>query len=293
MDGQLRRAQIVVASLLLAAVPAFVQDQDRRQPNIQFVEVEPGVRLEVVDWGGKRRPLVLLSGLGETAHVYHQFATKLAETNRVYGITRRGFGASSVPRSGYNAARLAEDVASVLEVLKLEGAVLVGHSVAGEELTAAGGRHPERIAGLVYLDAASDRTYSTPPEMQERAKRMGFLAMPKAVAGQFDPRVEVRNGVQKPDYSRIRVPALAIYPSTRTWQEYAPGSPPITDPETIALASQVVADIAAVRKRMSDEFLAGVRNSRVVYIPAAGHYVFRTNEADVLREIRRFLDSLP
>jgi len=37
---------------------------------IQFVNVEDGVRLEVPDWGGSGRPIVLLAGLGFTAHVF-------------------------------------------------------------------------------------------------------------------------------------------------------------------------------------------------------------------------------
>ena len=36
--------------------------------------------------------------------------------------------------------------------------LLVGHSIAGEELTWLGGHHPERFDGLVYLDAAYDRS---------------------------------------------------------------------------------------------------------------------------------------
>lgn len=262
------------------------------RPRIQFVEVEPGVHLEVVDWGGKGRPVVLLAGLGETAHVYDQFAPKLTDAYYVYGITRRGFGASSVPRFGYTAARLAHDVLRVLEALKLDRAVLVGHSVAGEELSTIGARHSDRIAGLIYLDAAGDRTYSSPKEIQDRAAKMGFVGQPKAVAGEFDPAHEVRAGVQKPDYGRIRVPALAFYPVSRSWQELMPGSPEITDPERRALAEQVLADVARVRKLMAEAFRSGVANSRVVELPGAGHYVFRTNEADVLREMRIFLEGL-
>src|SRR4051812_28490257 len=41
-----------------------------------FVTVDTGVRLEVVDWGGAEKPatMVLLTGLGDNAHVYDQFA---------------------------------------------------------------------------------------------------------------------------------------------------------------------------------------------------------------------------
>jgi non-heme chloroperoxidase len=64
---------------------------------IQMVSVEKGVSLEVLDWGGTGRPLVLLAGLGGTAYVFDEFAPKLTASYHVYGITRRGHGDSSAP----------------------------------------------------------------------------------------------------------------------------------------------------------------------------------------------------
>jgi pimeloyl-ACP methyl ester carboxylesterase len=77
----------------------------------------------------------------------------------VYGITRRGYGASSVPADGYEADRLGDDVLAVLDSLHLTRPVLVGHSIAGEELSSVGSRHPEKVAGLVYLDAGYGYAY--------------------------------------------------------------------------------------------------------------------------------------
>ena len=68
------------------------------QVTVQFVTVEPGVKLEVLDWGGTGRPLVFLAGLGNTAHVFDTFAAKFIGKYHVYGITRRGFGNSAPPR---------------------------------------------------------------------------------------------------------------------------------------------------------------------------------------------------
>jgi len=76
----------------------------------QLITVDKDVTLEVLDWGGSGQPLVLLAGLGNTAHIFDSFAPKLTDRYRVYGITRRGFGASSMPASGYSADRLADDV---------------------------------------------------------------------------------------------------------------------------------------------------------------------------------------
>jgi non-heme chloroperoxidase len=120
----------------------------------RFITVERNVNLEVIDWGGAGRAVVLLAGLGSTAHDLEEFGHLLTSTYHVYGITRRGFGASSVPATGYSADRLGDDVLAVIDSLGLKRPVLAGHSLAGEELSSIGSRHPEKVAGLIYLDAA-------------------------------------------------------------------------------------------------------------------------------------------
>jgi non-heme chloroperoxidase len=129
---------------------------DPSQHQVQFIVVEYGVRLEVLDWGGTGRPVVLLAGSGNTAHVFDEFAPKMTPFSHVYGITRRGYGESSHPDAGYTEHRLAEDVLQVIDSLRLVKPVLVGHSAGGEELTRLGEEHSDRLGGLVYLDAAFD-----------------------------------------------------------------------------------------------------------------------------------------
>jgi pimeloyl-ACP methyl ester carboxylesterase len=116
--------------------------------------VEAGVTLEVLDWGGSGRPVVLLAGNGQTAHSFDDFAPRLAQFYHVYGITRRGFGASSKPSTGYRTDRRADDVLAVMDSLHLDRPVLAGHSMGGDELTSFSNRHPDRAVGFVYLDAS-------------------------------------------------------------------------------------------------------------------------------------------
>ena len=155
-----------VLALLFAPLSAFAQQaaswHDPSPHKIQFVNVDKDVKLEVLDWGGSGRPVVLLAGLGATAHTYDDIAPKLALQYHVYGITRRGFGASSSPASGYSADRLGDDVLTVLDALTLDRPVLVGQSIAGEELSSIGSRYPERVAALIYLDAAYSYAYYDP-----------------------------------------------------------------------------------------------------------------------------------
>ena len=143
-----------LASVACAQQPGVWRDPSKHQ--VKLITVEEGVQLEVLDWGGSGRAVALLPGSGNTAHVFDDFAPKLTDCCHVYGITRRGFGSSSRPATGYDDQRLADDTLRVLDALHLDHPVLAGHSMAGGELTTIGRQHPERISGLVYLDATAD-----------------------------------------------------------------------------------------------------------------------------------------
>jgi pimeloyl-ACP methyl ester carboxylesterase len=126
-----------------------------------LVTVDKGVQLQVLDWGGadKSRAMVLITGLGENAHVYDQFAFQFTDYFHVIGITRRGFLPSSqpdpgaTPGAGYDFDTRVRDDIAVLDFLGIRKAAFVGHSVAGSELSTLAVKYPDRIDKLVYLDA--------------------------------------------------------------------------------------------------------------------------------------------
>src|SRR6516162_291848 len=88
---------------------------DNAGQKVTFVTVEPGVQLEVLDWGGTGETLVLLTGMGDNAHVYDQFAHQFTDRFHVIGITRRGFGRLSQPAHGYDLDTRARDDIAVLD----------------------------------------------------------------------------------------------------------------------------------------------------------------------------------
>jgi non-heme chloroperoxidase len=154
---------LLLATFLPMVVNAQEGQRASKQSGLSFVTVEPGVRLEVKDWGGVGKPVVLLAGLGGTLHVFDDFAPQLTGRYHVYGITRRGYGASTAPDpvgDHYDADRLGDDVISVLDQMNIQAPVLIGHSFAGEELSSVCSRFPKRVAGLVYLDAAYRYAFS-------------------------------------------------------------------------------------------------------------------------------------
>jgi pimeloyl-ACP methyl ester carboxylesterase len=263
---------------------ADARTPDRSPHRIQFVAVDRDVKVEVLDWGGSGRPMVLLSGLGNTAHVFDQFARKLTSSYHVYGITRRGFGASSAPARGYFPDRLADDVIAVVDALNLIRPVLVGHSIAGQELSSIGTRYPTKVAGLIYLDAVQSYSYDaglspdlakTLAELQRKMEtdrsKLGFFLPPTT----FRAIYAISAGEQK--YREIRAPVLAIC-AVRG------------NRATTRLAEQ---SAAAQKEAHVNAFEMGVPSARVIRLPGADHFVFESNEADILREIQNFVRALP
>jgi pimeloyl-ACP methyl ester carboxylesterase len=144
-------AMLLLSTAAGAAPPPACQDTTPHK--VQMVPVAPGVNLEVLDWGGSGETMVLLTGLGDNAHVYDDFAYQWTPFFHVIGITRRGSPPSSIPPDGYDVpTRVADDLA-VFDALGIDRAIIVGHSLAGSELSGLGETHADRVDKLVYLDA--------------------------------------------------------------------------------------------------------------------------------------------
>jgi non-heme chloroperoxidase len=310
---------------------------DPSKHTAQFVTVEEGVQLEVLDWGGIGRPIVLLAGRGFTAHVFDGFAEKLTDSYHVYGITRRGFGASSKPTSGYTEERRTEDDLRVFDALKLVAPVVVGHSVAGHELSQLGIHHFERIGGVVYLDALNDGSddYSDydalcsklPEAMQngpepspadlksfpayrswrlrtqgipipESELRSDFVENPDGSVGSrktpeyvFDA---MATGDKKHDYSEIRSPVLAfvVYDTPDGTPQEQIRKYHVKDAAERNIVEAVYGQYIGMARIRIDRINRAAGGARVVQLWGADHFVFLSNEADVLRELRAFLATL-
>jgi hypothetical protein len=87
-------------------------------------------------------------------------------------------------------------------------------------------------------------------------------------------------GMQK--YTSIPVPALAIYACPHNWSRLPDG------PGKTAL----IADDKARCARWADNFRHGVPTAQIVMIPNADHYVYLSNEAQVIAVMSAFLDKL-
>ena len=300
---------------LVISMPAFVgQDatnwRDPSPHQVRFVTVESSVRVEVLDWGGTGRP-ILFVGCYQSAHVYDQIAPKLTDRFRVYAVTRRGVGASDRPTTGYDPQRRAADILEVIGAFRLEKPILVGNSCGGDILHALGAQHPERLRGLVYLDAAEDPTLELsdylPPSVYlqlskdvarrpKRAHQPPRVVFPEAETRQRPLDPAIRNAIVddnkvRPDYARIRVPVLAIY-RNRTLEQGLKDYEPQNEEQRASLMADYVGH-RAMLERWEKDLRAGVPDARIVELPDANLFMFISNEADVIRELRAFAATLP
>ena len=293
--------------------------------------MDKNVRLEVLDWGGSGRPVVLLAGGGNTAHVFDEFAPKLTTNYHVYGITRRGFGASSFSASENGADRLGDDVLAVIDSLKLSRPVLVGHSIAGAELSSVGTRHPDRVAGLVYVESGYPYAFvsgngPTMKEFQEiqgpqpptpgdsdlasfsalqrwDARVYGFRIPEAEFRQTWDSTSEGRVGKARDfpgsqmlmtimtdmkRYEDIPLPALFIFAIPHDPETWISSS---TDPAVHEAAKAYFTTVDALAEKQARALEDGVPTARVIRLRGA-HYIYLSNEADVLREMRAFLTGL-
>jgi non-heme chloroperoxidase len=323
-------ACLLSSAINVAAASAAAPWKDPSPHQAQFVAVEKAVQLEVLDWGGRGRPVMLLAASGSTAHEFDDFAPKLTDHFHVYGMTRRGFGRSGFVAGDYGADRLGKDVLKVLDALKLEKPILVGHSYAGSELSFMANHYPQRVAGVIYLDAAYVYAFDNgkgmsmaefqqivreppaPPPTETDLSSLEALqnyiarsrgarlpvaeltqqweVMPDGRVGQrrsFAGNAILMKGLEK--YSDIPVPALVIFANPHSL-----GSWTLTtlDPPVRATIDAFSSQFQAFTQKQANAISKSVPTARVISIPNANHFVFITNEADVLREMHSFIATL-
>lgn len=202
---------------------------------------------------------------------------------------------------------------------------MIAHSVAGEELSWIGSRYADLVAGLVYLDAAYDRSdpaWATinsklPRTAPAAADLESVSALQRYMAATLAapiPQSEIYNefefnsdgrvgrfripqrisqaiaaGMLKPDYARLRTRALAIYAELSSIKEL-PGYK--ADDEGVRAALEEYRTLVAARQLEEIKaFETGVATARVARLPGS-HYFFLANREATYREIDSFISRL-
>ncbi len=316
-------------SLLAQRVPSRLPRDDgwvdTAKHRAGFITVQRGVRIHYLDFGGSGPPLLLIPGIGNTAHAYDDFARGLTDRYRVFAMTRRGFGESSHPERGYTMERLVADIRAVLDSLKLPRVDIVGHSFAGQEMTKFARKYPGRVRRMVYLDGAFDNVtldslsqelytaavpYPAKDPLRERdtATYRSYIAHVHSTRGvkipESDIRVRVRydgiieelgvgyagigseSEVERMEWEKLPVPALGIFALRERFEQSEPW---VTADTSWRELVQAYLDKAKTLTEFAVTDFKRAPRSEAMTISGGHHWIFVSHRDRVLSAVRAFL----
>lgn len=298
----------IVASACTHATEVPAQSVTPSSPTSGFVTAN-GIKHHYLDWGGKGEVLLLLTGFGDDARVFEDFAPKFTDRFHVIGLTRRGFGESEKPKTGYDTETRVEDIRQFLDALKINQVSFAGHSMAGDEMTLFATLHPQRVRKVVYLDAAYNRIGLiemlltdpgiTPgwkrlqleamgtPEAIKKAAKIAVLDMPPPHDWEILKANIQAMEVFRTDYTKVKAPALAFY----ALSEHHPEVPSQADQAMRRQCDEWwLKNFIPYTRRNIEQFRREVPHGQIVELKDADHYVFRGKPAEqVIRQTREFL----
>ena len=134
------------------------------KPTLRQIQLPGRVRLEFAEQGDRSGvPVIALHGVTDSWRSFEPVLPHLPSELHVMALTQRGHGDSEKPAAGYQPADFAADVAAFMDVMEIERAVLVGHSMGSINAMRFAIDHPSRVAGLVL--AGTMPWFGRPPEL--------------------------------------------------------------------------------------------------------------------------------
>lgn len=267
----------------------------------RFAQVE-GVRVRYVR-AGEGPPVVLLHGFASSIYTWAEVIPPLAAAGHdVVAIDFPGAGGSEV-REDLTVAALVRVVPALLDQLGLARATLVGNSLGGAVASVVSVRHPERVHGLVLIDAAG---FNFAPA--DRPWIVRLLGSPPGALLTHLPvhRRVVKVGLRQVFYDDARVTAERVdeyqAPLMRpgavgALRAVLAGRDALGLPEGLGSIRQPTlviwgAEDAWISPSHADRFVQAIPGSRKVVLPACGHVPQEEKPREVVELLEGFLTGI-
>ncbi len=171
---------------------------------------------------GRGTPLLLLHGYPLDHSIWEPLVQQLETRADLILPDLRGFGRSGISNGKYSIEEMAADVGALLDHLKIEKAIIAGHSMGGYIALAFAKALPERTTGLglISSQAASDTPERRAGRYQtlEQVKAQGVSVVADAMTQKLTPNPELHSKIdaiiraQKPEGVMGALRALAERP---------------------------------------------------------------------------------
>ena len=117
-----------------------------------------GIEMQLAVWEGGGKTILCLHGLTANCRCWDVIASALAPQHRILTVDLRGRGLSEKPPTGYSEKHHAGDIRSLMDNMGLNRVVIMGHSLGGYIAMRLAADYPDRIEGLILVDAGGDLT---------------------------------------------------------------------------------------------------------------------------------------
>jgi len=117
-----------------------------------------GLQIQLAIWEGEGQPILCVHGVTANCRCWDLIASSLAPENKILAIDLRGRGLSDKPSSGYSLQHHIRDIVCLLDDLKQERIVLMGHSLGAYISLAFAANYPERTEKLILMDGGGQLT---------------------------------------------------------------------------------------------------------------------------------------
>jgi len=142
------RSAVVIVMMLLSAVASAQQ-----APTTGYAPVN-GLRM-YYEVHGSGAPVVLLHGSFMTiTNNWTGWIGELSKTRQVIAVEMQGHGRTADSKRDFSYENLADDVAALLDQLKIPRADLIGYSMGGGVAMQCAIRHPDKVRKVVVISAA-------------------------------------------------------------------------------------------------------------------------------------------
>ncbi|MEH6433812.1 alpha/beta fold hydrolase [Massilia sp. DD77] len=141
-------AAVLLCALMAAALPAPAQDQ-----------IKVGdYQVQMATLGTGRYTVLLEAGFGRDLTVWRRVAPALADAAIVVAYSRAGLGRSDARPGPVDLAARTRELEQLVATAKLQPPfILVGHSYGAFLIRSYAARHPEQVAGMVFVDPSHER----------------------------------------------------------------------------------------------------------------------------------------
>lgn len=259
-------------------------------------EVPDNVRLQYVEQGDELGvPVVMLHGVTDSWHSFELVLPRLPESIRAFALTQRGHGDASRPDSGYRYTDLAADVVAFMNVLQLESAVVVGHSMGSTVAQRFAINYPARTAGLVLVGSfASLRGNKAVQELWDSTLSTLTDPVDPSLAREFQQSTLAQPVPQEFFETAVRE---SLKLPARVWKalfrgfledDFSMRLSEIKAPTLLVWGDQ---DAFCLRSDQ-DKLMASIPNSRLLVYPGTGHAVHWEQPARFATDLSEFVEGL-